>query len=126
MNNRRRWQSRLACFWSALKLFPDLEDAELFPGPDELPNEFQDYAFLWTWTFADPLPRENALEAMRRWTPHARWLRDTGKKLLRALERGGKRGSYHFHAITHQRWDVNEIRQHATKCGFGRYPGIVL
>lgn len=100
MNNRRRWQSRLACFWSALKLFPDLEDAELFPGPDELPNEFQDYAFLWTWTFADPLPRENALEAMRRWTPHARWLRDTGKKLLRALERGGKRGSYHFHAIT--------------------------
>lgn len=120
MNNRRRWQSRLACLWSALKLFPDLQDAELFPGPEELPHEFQDYAFLWTWTFKDQLPRENALEAMRIWYPHAQWLKRTGKKLLRALERGGKRGNYHFHAITHQRWDVNEIREHAEKCGFGR------
>lgn len=103
-----------------MALFPDLQEAELFPGPDELPHEFRETAFLWTWTFADIEPRQSAKEAMKRWTPHARWLRDSGKMLLRALERGGKRGSYHFHAITHQRWDVREIRAHAEKCGFGR------
>lgn len=57
---------------------------------------------------------------MARWNKHARWLRDSGKKLLRALERGSKGGAYHIHAITHQRWDVDEIRRHATSCGFGR------
>jgi len=119
-SRRKRWQSRLACVWSAEKLFPTLEQSKLFPSADQLPHEFTDKAYLWTWTFPDKESRESATLAMKKWVPHARWLRDTGKKLLRALERGGKRGSYHFHGITHQRWDVDEIRAHASKCGFGR------
>lgn len=126
MTPRRRWQSRLACQWSALKLFPDMEEAQLFPTGDNLPVEFQKTAFLWTWTFADDLPRTNATEAMRRWYHHAKWLKRTGKQCLRALERGGKNGSYHIHAITHQRWDINEIREHATKSGFGRINVTVI
>jgi len=109
-----------------MKLFPDLQESELFPGPDQLPHEFKEYAFLWTWTFADELPRQSALEAMKRWMPHAVWLRRSGKKLLRALERGSKGGAYHFHAITHQRWDINEIRKHAESCGFGRINVTVI
>jgi len=31
-----------------------------------------------------------------------------------------KGGAYHIHAITHQRWNIEEIRAHAVKCGFGR------
>lgn len=120
MNHKRRWRSRLACQWSALKLFPELEDSTLFPGPDSLPHEFQDHAYLWTWTYKEAGPRGNAALALAVWRPHAKWLLRTGKKLLRALERGGKKGSYHIHAITHQRWDINEIRKHAESCGFGR------
>jgi hypothetical protein len=120
MNVKRRWQSRLAAFWSAMALFPDLDSSQLFPGPDELPHEFQETAFLWTWTFADEAARTDCSEAMRRWRTHARWLKDSGKKLLRALERGSKGGAYHFHAITHQRWDINELREMANLHGFGR------
>lgn len=101
-------------------LFPDLEEAQLFPDADQLPHEFQRWCYLWTWTFADPVPRSDVRECMRRWSLHARWLRDSGKKLLRALERGSKGGAYHIHAITHERWDVNEIRANAEKHGFGR------
>jgi len=101
-------------------LIPNMEQAALFPGPEDLPHEFAEYAYLWTWTFPDELGRTNAAVAMSRWAKHARWLKDTGKKLLRALERGSKGGAYHIHAITHQRWNIEEIREHATACGFGR------
>jgi len=97
-----------------------MEQAQLFPSADELPHEFKSSAYLWTWTFADALPREDPVEAMKRWKVHATWLLRSGKKLLRALERGSKGGAYHFHAVTHQRWDVNEIRKMATAHGFGR------
>jgi len=97
-----------------------MEQAQLFPGSDQLPHEFREVAYLWTWTFPDKESRSDALLAMKKWKVHARWLKDSGKQLLRALERGSKNGAYHFHGVTHQRWDVNEIRTMAQKHGFGR------
>lgn len=126
MSKKLRWQSRLACVWSVEKLMPSLEESTLFPGPDELPHEFKDKVFLWTWTFPDKEARDSVVIAMRRWKKHARWLKDTGKQCMRALERGGKNGAYHFHAITHQRWDINEVRAHAESCGFGRLQVTVI
>lgn len=118
--SRQRWQSRLACRWSISMLFPSMEDAELFSYRDDLPHCWQSYGVLWTWTFPDEKGQTDAAYAMKCWHRHVRYLVRTGKRGVRALERGYKSGHYHFHAVTDQRWDVNEIRAHAEKCGFGR------
>lgn len=96
-------------------LFPDFNDCELY---DEL--GYQSYGYLWTWTFPDARGQQDAKYAFECWVKHARWLRDTGKKLVRVIERGTKSRHLHFHAVTPQRWNVNEIRKHALSCGFGR------
>lgn len=120
MTNKRRWQSRLACVWSVEKLFPTMETAQLFPHLEDLPFHFQKTAYLWTWTVEDNVAGGNVYEFMKRWAVHARWLKDSGKRLVRGLERGGKNGRYHMHAITDQHWDVNQIRKMAIAHGFGR------
>lgn len=122
MASRRvsRWQSRLACRWSVELLFPTIEEALLFSFRDDLPGGYQSVGFLWTWTFPDERGQYDVRYAMACWKKHATWLRDSGKRLVRSIERGGKSGQYHFHGVTDQRWDINEIRENATRCGFGR------
>jgi hypothetical protein len=73
--------------------------------------------FLWTYTFADDVPPN---EAARRWRLFVRWHLDTGRKCVRVLESGSKNGRWHYHCVTPQRWDVNEVRAAAERCGFGR------
>jgi len=118
--SRLRWQSRLACRWSVELLFPTVEEALLFAFRPDLPHGYQSYGFLWTWTFPDARGQTSATYALACWAKHARWLKDTGKRLVRSIERGGKSGHYHFHAVTDQRWDINEVLAHAKSCGFGR------
>lgn len=116
-----RWQSRLACRWSVDLLFPSMEEAQLFSDTRlDLPHCWQSYGFLWTWTFPDERGQADPRYAMDCWIKHVHWLVRRGFRGVRAMERGSKSGHYHFHAVTDQRWDVNLIRAHAEKCGFGR------
>jgi hypothetical protein len=72
---------------------------------------------LWTYTFADDVP---PAEAARRWRLFVRWHVETARACVRVLESGGMHGRWHYHCVTPQRWDVNEVRAAAERCGFGR------
>lgn len=75
------------------------------------------FCYLWTYTFPDDvLP----VEAARRWRLFVRWHVETGKKCVRVLESGSLHGRWHYHCVTPNRWDVNEVREAAQRCGFGR------
>lgn len=97
-----------------------MEEALLFPDRHDLPHCYQSVGYLWTWTFPDQRGQQDGFYAMACWRMHRDWLVRTGKRGVRSLERSTKNGMYHFHAVTDQRWDINEIRKHAEKCGFGR------
>jgi len=74
--------------------------------------------YLWTFTFPDDVAPS---VGTKRWAPFAEWLRRSGKVAVRVLERG-TRGEqrWHFHTVSPQRWDVNEVRPVAERYGFGR------
>ncbi len=76
-----------------------------------------DGCFLWTYTFADDV---TPAEAARRWRLFVRWHVETDRTCVRVLEAGSKNGRWHYHCVTPQRWDVNEVREAAMRCGFGR------
>ncbi len=76
-----------------------------------------DGCYLWTYTFADDI---KPAEAARRWRLFVRWHVNTDRKCVRVLEAGSKNGRWHYHCVTPQRWDVNEVREAAERCGFGR------
>ncbi len=73
--------------------------------------------YLWTFTFADDVSPD---EAARRWRLFVRWLVDSDRVCVRVLESGGKNGRWHYHCVTPDRWDVNEIRKTVERYGFGR------
>lgn len=75
------------------------------------------HCHLWTYTFADDVPPK---EAARRWRLFVRWHVDTGRKCVRVLESGSLNGRWHYHCVTPERWNVNEVRQAAERYGFGR------
>lgn len=115
-----RWQARLACRWSVNLLFPDLENTTLFADRTDVPHHWQSHGYLWTFTFPDEEAQTNHKEALERWRHFANWLQRGGKRCVRALERGGRSGHYHFHAITDQRWPIAEILEKTRALGFGR------
>ena len=49
-----------------------------------------------------------------------RWLVETDRVCVRVLESGSKGGRWHYHCVTPDRWNVNEIREAAERYGFGR------
>ena len=75
------------------------------------------WCYLWTFTFADDVSPD---EAARRWRLFVRWLIETERKCVRVLESGSQHGRWHYHCVTPDRWDVNEIREAAARHGFGR------
>lgn len=97
-----------------------MEEAWLIQKDPDLPHHWQSEGFLWTFTFPDAMGQQDHRYAMKCWHRLAKWLVRSGKRCVRALERGSKNGHYHFHAITDQRWRVDEVRVVAEKYGFGR------
>ncbi len=73
--------------------------------------------YLWTYTFPDDVA---PVEAARRWRLFVRWHVETGRKCVRVLEAGSLKGRWHYHCVTPNRWDVNEVRAAAERYGFGR------
>lgn len=114
------WRSRLACRHSIDLLFPSMEDAQLFAETPDLPHCWQSRGYLWTFTFPDEKGQMDHRYAMKAWHRVADWLLKSGKRCVRAIERGDRNGHYHFHAVTDQRWNVNEVRARAERAGFGR------
>ena len=93
-------RTKAACELSILQLFSDAKSC-----------------YLWTYTFPDDvLPAE----AARRWRLFVRWHIETGRKCVRVLESGSLHGRWHYHCVTPNRWDVNEVRAAAERFGFGR------
>jgi len=72
---------------------------------------------LWTFTFPDDV---SPVEAARRWRLFVRWLVETERVCVRVLESGTLGGRWHYHCVTPDRWDVNEIREATDRYGFGR------
>lgn len=83
-------------------------------------GSYKRFGYLWTWTCPDVEGQSSAVEILKRWKKHAGWLQDNGLRCVRSLERGSRTGKYHIHAITDQWWDIDRVRAHAEKCGFGR------
>lgn len=108
------WKRRLACEWSILRLFPDLEQCELWGRP------FQKSGFLWTFTFADPEGRENCNEARKRFQSFNVWARRHGYRYVWSLERGKKSGHYHYHCVTDQYWSSKTLWRVLKQWGFGQ------
>jgi len=76
-----------------------------------------EHCHLWTYTFPDDVPPK---EAARRWRLFVRWHVETGRKCVRVLESGSWHGRWHYHCVTPERWNVNEVREAAERYGFGR------
>jgi len=126
----QHWKRRLACQWSIELLFPALDQATLFPLPPKkacadldhekhVPHAYQATGYIWTFTFADNVPGNDPVEAMRRWAPMARWLQRNGYRCVRALQRGKRFGRYHIHCVTDQWWSVRTLLPVASRYGFG-------
>lgn len=76
------------------------------------------WCYLWSFTFPDEIPPR---EALKRWELFRKWLQRSGKVAVRVLERGTKgERRWHFHTVSPQRWDVNQVRPIAERHGFGR------
>ena len=107
--SRSYWGCRFSIGW--LFRGPDSRTLHDSPAPKSCK--------LWTFTFADPAKRGDAGLALDTWGPFGEWLRKTGKSCVRVLEQG-ERGAWHFHCVTGEWWDVDEVRKRATALGFGR------
>ncbi len=79
--------------------------------------------YLWTFTFPDDVSPE---DAAKRWRLLVRWLIDTKRKCVRVLESGTFGERWHYHCVTPEWWDVNEIRAAAESRGFGRINAKVI
>jgi len=94
---------------SLQKLLGDVQDEDLFNR-----IEVAKYAYLWTLTTPDVC---EAGEVLRRW---AKLTKKWRIKCFRVLERHPKGHGWHIHFISVDRYDVREVRERATKAGFGR------
>lgn len=115
------WKRRLACQWSVEKLFPAIDNATLFRVGDEPAWAYQSFGYLHTFTFADKECREDGRKAMARWQPFQEWLRRTGHRGVRVIERGHKSGHYHFHVVTDQWWSARTIWDKVREYQLGNY-----
>lgn len=107
------WRSYHACVLSIKWLFRGVEARELWDAPSP------EAAYLWTFTFPDEETRRHPKLAMRRWRSFTTWFHKTKKQCVRTLEVGEK-GAWHFHAVTPQRWDAQEMWAVASGYGIGR------
>jgi len=107
-------ESRWACIFSVRWLFRDVDFREL---GDASPSK---WAFLWTWTFADPAVRTDPVEAARRWRLMWQDRNMRGKVCVHSFEQAPDSGFWHYHAVTPDWWDVNDMREIADHHGFGR------
>jgi len=114
--------SKAACELSIAMLFGD-EGQSLLPGFG-LPSYSTrrkgkpSWCYLWSFTFPDNVAPS---AATKRWERFRQWLQRSGKVCVRVLERGTKgERKWHFHTVSPQRWDVNQVRPVAERYGFGR------
>jgi len=76
--------------------------------------------YLHTLTF--PPPEPSCEEALSRWHSLAvNFLRKSGKRCARVIERGAERGRVHLHLVSWERWDAAEMHRVLPKYGFGGY-----
>lgn len=74
---------------------------------------------LWTFTFPEEEVRLNPALCAARWKRLNNDRRFRGRKFVHVLE-SSKRGYWHYHCVTPERWDVDEMRLIAEQHGFGR------
>jgi len=106
--------SRWACIFSVRWLFRDVSLRDLADPPP--PRE----AYLWTFTFAYEWERLDPKFAALCWSAFANDKRMRGRVYVHSFEAAPSTGYWHFHAVTPDWWDVNEIREISTHHGFGR------
>jgi len=106
--------SRWACILSIRWLFRDIDFRDL---SDDVPNR---WAFLWTFTFADPVTRNSPVLAAQCWADFANDKRMRGRVYVHSFERAPGTGFCHYHAVTPDWWDVDDIREISEHHGFGR------
>lgn len=117
------WKRRLACQWSVERMFPAIDEALLFRTDAERVQPawaYQSFGYLWTFTFADKECREDGRLAMARWAPFQEWLKRSGHRGVRAIERGYRSGHFHFHVVTDQWWSATEIHAKCKEYRIGR------
>jgi len=106
--------SRWACIFSIRWLFRDVGSRELSDYAE--PNA----CFLWTWTFADAEARNSPVIAAARWRSMNKDTNFVGRRFVHSFERAPVSGFCHYHAVTPDWWDVNEMREIAEHHDFGR------
>jgi len=108
-------RSYYACVFSVMHLLRGPEKRTLF-DEEKAPK----WCYLWTWTFADPFPRHDVVEALKRWEGLRKSLQRDGRKFVRSIEQGDKSGHWHFHAVTPDRWSAKDMWARSFRFGFGR------
>lgn len=76
-------------------------------------------AYLWTFTFPEEEVRLNPLACAARWRTFMNDRRMRKRMFVHVLE-PSKRGYWHFHVVTPERWEVDELRLVSEVHGFGR------
>jgi len=106
--------SKWACIFSVRWLFRDVGFRSLSDPPP--PKA----AYLWTWTFAQEWERLDPAHAAACWKRLGESEEMKRRVFVHAFESAPKTGYWHYHAVTGDWWDVNEIREASARAGFGR------
>jgi len=112
--------SRWACIFSVRWLFRDASLRELDSTP--VPKK----CFLWTWTFSDESVRLDPVECGKRWRSMMQDKNFAGRVFVHSFEKAPKTGFWHYHAVTPDWWDVDDMREIAEHHRFGRIDVVAV